>query len=231
MAEFKKSYGIVLALLAFALTFMGLVLAATDQNPSGIPKDTLTLHGVPPHSASVLVTVSNGQSYDVSATINVNFDTSRAEALMEFPLLFTQTSVEFRLVGDHVYAEAADISSGKWLEINEHPPSFFGIALELTQPGPDLQLIKGFDHVTTTKNGYATTWNFVEDPSRADQRTELTAQDRPGIARRDRDDRRERRGDRREHDRARATRHEQDHRASPLLQQANDRSSRRRRAT
>ncbi|HEY5010877.1 MAG TPA: hypothetical protein VIH73_06930, partial [Acidimicrobiales bacterium] len=50
--------------------------------------------------------------------------------------------------------------SGKWLEITEHPPSFFGIALELTQPGPDLQLIKGFDHVTTTENGYATTWNF-----------------------------------------------------------------------
>jgi hypothetical protein len=160
MAEFKKSYGIVLALLAFALTFMGVVLAATDPNPSAIPKDALTLHGVPPHSASVLVTVSNGQSYDVSATMNVNFDTSRAQALMQFPLLFTQTSVEFRLVGEHIYAEAADISSGKWLEINEHPPSFFGIALELTQPGPDLQLIKGFDHVTTTKNGYATTWNF-----------------------------------------------------------------------
>ncbi|MGB8195986.1 MAG: hypothetical protein WCF25_03160 [Acidimicrobiales bacterium] len=160
MAEFKKSYGIVLALLAFALTFMGVVLAATDQNPSGIPKDTLALHGVPPHSASVLVTVSNGQSYDVSATINVNFDTSRAEALVQFPLLFTQTSVELRLVGHHIFAEAADISSGKWLEINENPPSFFGIALELTQPGPDLSLIKGFDHVTTTKSGYATTWEF-----------------------------------------------------------------------
>jgi hypothetical protein len=163
MAEFKKSYGIVLALLAFALTFMGVVLAATDQNPSGIPRDSLTLNGDPPHSASVLVTISNGQSYDVSATINVNFDTSRAEALMQFPLLFTQTSVEFRLVGDHVYAEAADISSGKWLEIDEHPPSFFGIALELTQPGPDLNLIKGFDHETSTKSGYATTWDFSSD--------------------------------------------------------------------
>jgi hypothetical protein len=160
VAEFKKSYGIVLALLAFALTFMGVVLAATDQNPSGTPKDSLALNGDPPRSASVLVTVSNGQSYDVSATINVNFDTSRAEALMQFPLLFTQTSVEFRLIGDHVYAEAADISSGKWLAINEKPPSFFGIALELTQPGPDLNLIKGFDHVTTTVSGYATTWDF-----------------------------------------------------------------------
>jgi hypothetical protein len=160
MAEFKKSYGIMLACLALALTFMGVVFAATDPNPSGVPKDSLRLNGVPPRSASVLVTVSNGQSYDVSATINANFVTSRAEALVEFPLLFSQTTVELRLVGSHVYAEAADISSGKWLETDQNPPSFFGIALELTQPGPDLDLIKGFSHEVTTKNGYSTTRDF-----------------------------------------------------------------------
>jgi hypothetical protein len=160
MAEFKKSYGIALALFAFALSVTGVVLAATDPNPSGIAKDSLALNGVPPHSASLLVTVSNGQSYDVSATISANFDTSRAEALVHFPLLFTQTSVDMRLVGDHVYAEAADISSGKWLEIHYNPPSFFGIALEMTQPGPDLGLIKGFDHEKTTKSGYYTTYEF-----------------------------------------------------------------------
>jgi hypothetical protein len=160
MAEFKKSYGVMLACLAVALTFLGVALAATDPNPSGIAKDTLSLHGNPPRSASLLVKVSNGQSYDVTATINVNFDTARAEALMQFPLLFTQTSVEFRLVGTHVYAEAADISSGKWLEIGVHPPSFFGIALELTQPGPDLNLIKGFHDERVTKSGYSTTYDY-----------------------------------------------------------------------
>ncbi len=160
MAEFKKSYGIALALVAFALTITGVVLAATDSNPSGIAKDSLALHGVPPSSASLLVTVTNGQSYDVSATMNVNFDTSRAEAIVQFPLLFSQTSVDLRLVGDHLYAEAADISSGKWLEIDENPPPFFGIALELTQPGPDLRLINGFQHENTTRNGYSTTFDF-----------------------------------------------------------------------
>jgi hypothetical protein len=160
MAAFKKSYGIALAALAFALTFMGVVLAATDSNPSGVPKDPLVLNGNPPRSASLLLTVANGQSYNVSATINANFDRSRAEAIVQFPLLFSQTSVEFRLVGDHLYAEAADISSGKWLEIDENPPSFFGIALELTQPGPDLSLIKSFHHETVTKSGYSTTYDF-----------------------------------------------------------------------
>src|SRR5271170_1497203 len=163
MASFKKSYAVLLAALAFSLTFMGIVLAATDPNPSGIAKDALVLDGIPPRSASLLVSVSNGQSYTVSATINANFDTARAEAIVQFPLLFSQTSVELRLIGDHVYAEAADVSSGKWLEINENPPSFFGIALELTQPGPDLTLIKSFHHETVTKSGYATTYDFSSD--------------------------------------------------------------------
>jgi hypothetical protein len=160
MAAFKKTYGIMLAALAFSLTFMGVVFAATDPNPSGIPKDSLVLNGNPPRSASLLVTVANGQSYTVSATINANFDTARAEAIVQFPLLFSQTSVEFLLVGHHLYAEAADISSGKWLEIHENPPSFFGIALELTQPGPDLSLIKSFHNETITKSGYSTTYEF-----------------------------------------------------------------------
>lgn len=163
MAAFKKSYALSLAALAFSLTFMGIVFAATDPNPAGIPKDSLALHGIPPRSASLLVTVSNGQSYNVSATINANFDTSSAQAIVQFPLLFSQTSVELRLVGDHLYAEAADVSSGKWLEIHETPPSFFGVSLELTQPAPDLQLIKGFQHESETQSGYATTYDFSSD--------------------------------------------------------------------
>src|ERR1700688_3076864 len=163
MAVFKKSSGIALAVLASSLTFMGIVLAATDPNPSAIPKDPLVLNGNPPRSVNLVVNVSNGQSYTVSATINVNFDTSRAEAIVQFPLLFSQTSVDLRLVGDHLYAEAADISSGKWLEINEHPPSFFGIARELPQPAPVLSLIKSFHHESVTKSGYSTTYDFSSD--------------------------------------------------------------------
>jgi len=163
MAVFKRSYAVALAALAFSLTFMGIVFAATDPNPSDTPKDALVLEGIPPRSASLLVTVSNGQSYTVSATINANFDTSRAEAIVQFPLLFSQTSVELRLIGDHVYAEAADVSSGKWLEIDDNPPSFFGIALELTQPASDLRLIKGFQHESISHSGYATTYDFSSD--------------------------------------------------------------------
>lgn len=160
MAAFKKSSGIALAIFAFTLTMTGVVLAATDANPSGIPRDSLVLNGVPPRSTDLLLTVSNGQSYTVSATINVNFDTARAEAIVSFPLLFAQTSVDLRLIGNHLYAEAADVSSGKWLEIKAHAPSFFGIALEMTQPAPDLTFIKGFDHESTATNGYFTTYDF-----------------------------------------------------------------------
>ncbi len=160
MAEFKKSYAVALAVFAFSLTLMGVVVAATDSNPAGVPKDALNLRGDPPRSATILVTISNGQSYDVSATINANFDTSRAEAIVSFPLLFTQTSVDLRMVGDHVFAEAADVSSGKWLEIDVHPPPFFGLALEMTQPGPDLKLIGGFHYASVTTNGTFKTYDF-----------------------------------------------------------------------
>jgi hypothetical protein len=162
MAEIKRTAGFALAALAVALTFLGIVLAATDSNPSGIAKDSLALGGNPPRSASLLMTVSTGQSYTVTATISMNFNTARAQALVSFPLLFSQTSVELRLIGDHVYAEAADISSGKWLEITAHPPAFFGfgLALELTQPGQDLKLVDGFQHKSVTTSGYSTIYNF-----------------------------------------------------------------------
>src|SRR5665213_2490710 len=102
MAAFKKSYGIALALVAFSLTFMGIVFAATDSNPSGIPKDGLVLNGIPPRSASLLVTGKSGQYDPGSATINVNFDSSRAADIVQFPLFFSQTAVDRRRVGDHV---------------------------------------------------------------------------------------------------------------------------------
>jgi len=84
---------------------MGVVLAPRP-NPSGIGRRP-GLERDPTAIDQPARDVSNGQSYTVSATINVNFDTSSAEAIVQFPLLFSQTSVELRMVGDHVYAEAA----------------------------------------------------------------------------------------------------------------------------
>lgn len=158
MADFKRSAGIALAVLATALTVFGVVFAATDANPKGVTKDPLVLNGYPPKSADLLVTVSTGQSYTVSANVNVNFHASTVEAIVRFPFVFSVTSVDLRLVGSHVYARAADISSGSWLTFAVHPPAFFGLSLEMTRP--DISFIDGFTHKSVTKSGYATTYNF-----------------------------------------------------------------------
>jgi hypothetical protein len=156
--QFQRSSGIALALFATALTVFGVAYAATN-NESGAPaKDPLQLHGYPPKTASLLVTVTTGQSYSVTADVNVNFSASTAEAIIHFPLLFSVASVDLRLVGSHVYAAPADVSSGAWLTFPIKPPAFFGLSLEMTKP--DIGFIKGFTHETTTTSGYSTTYDF-----------------------------------------------------------------------
>jgi hypothetical protein len=156
--QFKRSAGIALAAFASALTIFGVVYAATDANSTGVAKDPFALHGYPPKSADLLVTVSTGQSYTLSANVNVNFTTSAAEAVVHFPLVFSVTSVDLRLVGKHIYAEAADISSGNWLAFSVQPPAFFGLSLEVTKP--DISFIKGLKETSVTKNGYQTTHTY-----------------------------------------------------------------------
>jgi hypothetical protein len=156
--QFKRSAGVALALLATALTVFGVVFAATDSNSSGVAKDPFVLHGFPPKTMDLLVTISTGQSYTLTANVNVNFTTSTAEAVVHFPLVFSVTSVDLRLVGKHVYAEAADISSGTWLSFAVHPPAFFGLSLEVTKP--DIAFIKGLKEMSVTRDGYQTTHTY-----------------------------------------------------------------------
>jgi hypothetical protein len=156
--QFKRPAGIALAALATALTVFGVAFAATDSNSSGVAKDPFVLHGYPPKSADLLVTISTGQSYTLTANVDVNFTTSAAEAVVHFPLVFSVTSVDLRMVGKHVYAEAADISSGTWLSFPVHPPAFFGLSLEMTKP--DIAFIKGLKETSVTRTGYQTTHSY-----------------------------------------------------------------------
>ena len=161
MALSKRFPTILLAVVASALTVTGVVLAATDPNPGGLSKDTLTLNGYPPHSASLLVTVSTGQAYSLSANVNLNFSTDSAEAIVHFPLVFSVASVDLRLVNDHLYAGSAEATSGPYLSVPMKRPALFGIALEMTKP--DIALITGFPRETITHNGYITTYDFQRD--------------------------------------------------------------------
>lgn len=155
MAAKTQWAGIALVVVASLLTAFGLVVAATDTNPTGVAKDNLVLHGFPPTSVSLLVKVSTGGSYNLSADVRANFATNNVDAIVHFPLIFSETSVDLRLVGKTLYAQAADVSSGPWLSLPFHVPALFGVALEMTKP--DIYLIRGFNTETISTSGFSTT--------------------------------------------------------------------------
>jgi hypothetical protein len=151
---------LALAAVALALTVTGIVIAATDPNPGSLAKDPLVLNGYPPKTATLLVNVSTGASAGLSANVAVDFDNSRVDAVIHFPLVISTAAIELRAINKHLYARSADVSSGPWLSVDYKLPALFGVALELTRP--DINLITGFTK-TVTKSGYSTTYSFYRD--------------------------------------------------------------------
>lgn len=157
----RRWWFVALGVVALSLTVLGLVLAATDPNPSELPKDPLVLNGYPPKTADLLLTVSAGASFGVSANVDVNFVSGRGDAVVQLPLAIASVAVDARLVDDHLYLRSADVSDGPWYGLRVGSLPLFGISLELTKP--DIDLITGFTSKTVTKSGYSTTYTFYRD--------------------------------------------------------------------
>jgi hypothetical protein len=164
MSVSKRVAPVALAAVALALTLTGAIYAATDANPAAIPKDPLALHGYPPKTANLQITVSTGQAYNLTANVVVNFRKNQVEAQLLVPLLFSATAVDLRLVHGDLYVGSPNLSSifdASWITTHVSTPSFFGLSLELTKP--DISLISGFNKKSTTKSGYLTTYRFQRD--------------------------------------------------------------------
>ncbi len=164
MAISRKTGAAVLAVVATLLTILGVVLAATDSNPSGITTDALTLNGYPPRTAEIQMVISTGQTYSVNADVKVNFRTNAIEAKVQVPLVFSGATFDARMLNKHLYVTSANMASavGKpWLGTAMNLPALFNYSLELVKP--DIALISGFDHESVTKSGYFTTHTFFRD--------------------------------------------------------------------
>ena len=160
----SRAGALCLAVVALALTVTGVVVAATDSNPSGTPKDALALNGYPPKSAQLHVVISTGQRYNVTADVNVNFVTNAVEAQVQVPLFFSATTVDLRLVDNHLYAGTGNLSSiiGKpWVAMALKEPSLYGLSLEMTKP--DIGLISGFPSITVTGDRQSKTYHYHRD--------------------------------------------------------------------
>jgi hypothetical protein len=154
----QRVMAVVIAVVAAALTVLGIVLAATDPNPADIGKDPLALNGYPPHSATLAVSLTTSGGLGLNATVTANFTDNRASALVSFPTTLSPSSVDVLMANDHLYARSADVSNGPWDETSFATPSLFGASLELTKP--DIYLITGY-HRSVSHSGYSTTYTFT----------------------------------------------------------------------
>lgn len=158
MTARKRVLALAIAVIASALTVMGIVIAATDPNPGDIGKDPLTLNGYPPRTANLEVTLSTTGGVGLSANVTINFTKNRASAVVSFPTAISTSAVSVTMANDHLYARSAEVSNGPWYDTPFTSPSLFGVSLELTRP--DIDLISGF-HRSVSKSGYLTTYVFT----------------------------------------------------------------------
>jgi hypothetical protein len=164
MAAPKKAWFTLLGVVATALTILGLVLAATDPNPSGIAKDPLALNGYPPKTAQLALTVTTGDGISIHANVDVDFITNKIEATFVVPLVLAGISVDVRLIGGEIYASTPNFTAtvGKpWIALRDSLPEIYNYSLEMVKP--DIALISGFPSDVVTKNGYFVTHDFRRD--------------------------------------------------------------------
>ena len=148
----------VVAVVALALTVLGVVLAATDPNPGGVTSDPLALHGFPPTTAHLVITATTS-TLQATADLTVDFRHAGATGVATVGLTAAGEAFNVVLNGQHLYVRSAAESSGPWYQVTTPALPFFGLSLELTKP--DLALIAGYHSRTVTHDGYLTTYAYV----------------------------------------------------------------------
>jgi hypothetical protein len=163
MQSMSRSLGVTIGLVASALTITGVVLAASDPNPSGKPlRDPLELNGYPPTSVGIGLSVSSDSQFSVQGEIDYNFANDTASAQLQIPLALSSAVFAIRAVDGHVFAYNANLNSANHINWYDEPlkwPSLYGGALELTKP--DISFITGFPTHSVTHHGYYTTYTFA----------------------------------------------------------------------
>ncbi len=160
MARAQRIGAAVLATVAVALTVVGVVVAATNTNPSATTKDPLALNGYPPRTADVRLTLTTKSNVAATADVAINFTNNTAAGIVQVPLPVASIAVDVRVLPHHVYLGFSNLSSilgVGWLAAPVTVPNLYGWSLELTKP--DLYLITGFTK-TVTYSGYSTTYTY-----------------------------------------------------------------------
>ncbi len=153
----RRLFATAVAVVALALTVLGVVLAATDPNPGGVTGDPLALHGFPPRTAHLVIAASTS-TLQATADLTIDFRNGGATGVATVGLTAAGEAFDVVLSGRHLYLRSAAESSGPWYQVATPALPFFGLSLELTKP--DLALISGYHSRTVTHDGYLTTYTY-----------------------------------------------------------------------
>jgi hypothetical protein len=166
----QKMFSIFIGALAVALTVLGISLALSDTNSSGSSDAALALHNQNPRSAHIALTISTGQQYDVTGTLDFNFVDNAARASIAVPTVFSTTNVDAILSRNYLYVGSSvlnAITKKKWIASPQsYALDLFAIEGEMAKIRVDIPVLRklpGLNQLTTertTHNGPFTTYLF-----------------------------------------------------------------------
>jgi hypothetical protein len=122
----------------------------------------LALHGQPPRTAHLAVTIDTGQGYQLRGLAAINFQTGQAKMAVSVPVLFSQVTVAAVIADDHVYVTTPNLQSAldkPWVSIPLATPDLSKLALTMAAFTPDEFVLKKLGTVVVVKNGPFTTYS------------------------------------------------------------------------
>jgi hypothetical protein len=138
VAPTRRTVGALTAVAAIVLGAVGVAVALTVVGSSG-ESGALRLHGVPPRTAELSVTINTSQNLMVTGETAIDFRRERLEADFSIPAVFNYLAVTAVLADDHAYLTTSNLQSSlrrPWVAIAHPTPDLHGLAVAMAHFSP-----------------------------------------------------------------------------------------------
>jgi len=149
------------------LTALGVVLATANNSPPGLSASSLQLHGQPPRTATVALSVSTG-AVTVTGTVHVNFVTNELDGVIQIPAVFSTATYRLVAAHHHLYLNVPSLAStvrSPWVTMMLPTPSLVRLDAALQNAGRSMTSPRR-PGTTVTHAGAFTTYTNVDAHAR-----------------------------------------------------------------
>jgi hypothetical protein len=144
-----------------AVTLAAVIAYVATATPTRSAKDLLALHGRPPHSVELAVTLRTGSSLQATGTLTINALTSAVSGRLEIPITTAPTTIDVRALKDRLYLTSpnlADATGPVWYSEHVSFPALGGFAHYLVRP--DAAILTLLAGATPSHHDGTTTYRF-----------------------------------------------------------------------